>query len=56
VTVIYTSPFAPKWMTASVHDGGLSEKESLPSPIPEPVTLALLTFGTVGVLILRRRR
>ena len=56
VTLIYTSPFAPQWLTGSVHDGGLSDKEPLPSPMPEPATIALLTFGAVGMAILRRRR
>jgi len=56
VTLIYTSPFAPQWLTASVHDGGLSKKEPLPSPIPEPATVALLTIGAVGMVILRRKR
>jgi len=56
MTLIYTSPFAPQWLTGSTHDGGLSDKQSLPSPMPEPATIALMVLGGVGVVLSRRRR
>jgi hypothetical protein len=56
MTLIYTSPFAPQWMTGSVHDGGLSDEQSMPSPMPEPATIALLVLGGVGGVFSRRRR
>ena len=53
--LLFTSPYGPKWMPASVMDGGLSAQQDLPSPTPEPATLALMALGGVAALIRRRR-
>jgi len=54
-TLLFTSPFGPTWMSSTVADGGLSNVQPLPSPVPEPATLTLLAVGAcLGVS--RRRR
>lgn len=56
VTLILTSLNGPTWQYASVADGGLSAERELPSPLPEPATLLLLTSGAVLTYFTRRRR
>jgi hypothetical protein len=61
--LLFTSPFPPKFFTASVQGGGLSKESSpsptgapggLPSPVPEP-GVALVACGMIGALLIRRR-
>lgn len=51
---LFTSPFGPTYMPASVLNGGLSDQQMAPSPIPEPATLGLLALGAMAVVIRRR--
>lgn len=53
--LFFTSPNGPQWAPASVMDSGLSNMQSLPSPLPEPATLVLMALGGVGLLLTRRR-
>jgi hypothetical protein len=55
-TLRFTSPYGPRWMTGSVDDGGLSADVPLPSPMPEPATMALLGIGSAMMVAVRRRR
>jgi hypothetical protein len=53
--LIYTSPYGPELDNATV--GGYSfDTHSMPSPTPEPATLALMAGGLAAVWTLRRRR
>jgi len=52
--LLFTSPNGPRWVSAAVVDSGLADSQPLPSPIPEPVTLALLAAGA-GLICLRPR-
>ena len=54
--LIFTSPNGPQWAPATVMDSGLSDIQNLPSPIPEPATLALMGLGGAFALIRRRRK
>jgi len=52
--LLFTSPYGPKWAPASVLNSGLSNKQNLPSPLPEPATVMLMLAGS-AVALLRRR-
>ena len=54
--LIFTSPNGPQWAPATVMDSGLSDIQNLPSPIPEPATLALMGLGGAFALIRRWRK
>ena len=51
---LFTSPLPPQFLQSSVQSGGLVDTQLVPSPIPEPGTLALL--GASSLLMMRRRR
>ena len=59
-TLLFTSSNAPTWKSGALADGGLPTPGSdlLPSPTPEPVTIALMATGLalVGIGRARRRR
>jgi hypothetical protein len=52
--LIFTSRYAPGFASASVGNGGKSDQQTLPSPIPEPGSLALATLA-IGALLRRSR-
>ena len=54
--LLFTSPYGPRWAPGSLLDGGLSDKQDLPSPTPEPATMALMALGGVGLLLGRKRQ
>jgi hypothetical protein len=54
----FTSPYSPKFATASVFGGGpLLVSSTLPSPVPEPTTatLSAIGFAVIGLFVARRR-
>lgn len=55
--VLFTSPGSPKWETCTTMDGGVPTPAGLlPSPIPEPGTITLISVGGLAILLRRRRR
>ncbi len=52
--MVFTSPNPPTFTFASVGDGGQSDQQILPTPIPEPAYLAFLALG-LGALLRRAR-
>jgi len=53
--LIYTSPYGPELDNATVL-GYSADTHSVPSPMPEPATLALMAGGLAAAWTLRRRR
>jgi len=53
--LLFTSPYGPQWAPATVMNGGLGNTRDLPSPTPEPATMAFLALGGLGVLLRRKR-
>ena len=51
---LFTSPNPPTYVSGSVVGGGLGDQQLVPSPIPEPGSLALL--GLVALGLFRHRR
>jgi hypothetical protein len=56
--LIYTSPYPPEWDKASIQGGfAMIATENLPSPVPEPASVFLLTAAVlVAVLAAAARR
>ncbi|OHB79535.1 MAG: hypothetical protein A2W31_07210 [Planctomycetes bacterium RBG_16_64_10] len=52
--LIYTSPFGPEWDRGSLLGGGMSDKQRLPSPTPEPATLALALLAGACLVLYQR--
>jgi hypothetical protein len=50
--LLFTSPFPPVYGPGSIQSGGLSDQESVPTPLPEPSAALLLLAAGLG---LRRR-
>lgn len=53
--LLFTSPLSPSPITSSVVGGGLGASNTLPSPIPEPASWALLGVGSAALLYRRLR-
>ena len=53
--LLFSSPFTYTWDTGSIINQGGQDTQPLPTPIPEPATMALLGLGAVA-LVARRRR
>lgn len=52
--LLFTSPKAPHFFNATILGGALSDQQSLPSPIPEPASIMVLSG--LGMLALGLRR
>lgn len=48
--LLITSPYGPTFAPGSVLDGGRSDQQYVPSPIPEPATISFLGLGTLALL------
>jgi hypothetical protein len=57
-TLLFTSPYGPTWKSGALANGGLPTpgSGSLPSPMPEPASMALLGMGGLMMLVARVRR
>jgi hypothetical protein len=53
--LIYTSPFAPELDNATIL-GFYADAHLMPSPMPEPTTVAFLAVGLAAIVWRRRRR
>ena len=51
--LFFASPVGPDWGTGSVQDGGMSDFEMVPTPVPEPGVVAVLLAG-LGMALRRR--
>ena len=51
--LLFTSPHGPTFKTSSVQGGGLGASQPLPTPVPEPGTIALAILGCAGLLAAR---
>ena len=54
--VLFTSPHNYTFFPATISDGGLGQTLALPSPAPEPASLALIMGLAVPALMRRRQR
>ncbi len=54
--LLFSSPNNYTWNSATLIDGGTSDTQSLPSPLPEPAVLFLLCGGVLPVLLKKYRR
>lgn len=52
--LLFSSPYSYTFDSATVADGGQGVTQSLPTPVPEPATLALIAMG--GLAVMHRRR
>ena len=57
--LLFTSPHGPSLQPGSIQGGGLGASQPLPSPVPEPSTVALMGLGVfflAGVQLRKRYR
>ena len=54
--LFFTSPNSPELDSATVLAGSIADTQQLPSPVPEPTTLALAMLGLIGCAMRYRRR
>ena len=54
--LLFTSPNSWSTGPGSVQNGGLSQTTTLPTPVPEPATMLILSLGSMAMVGMRRRR